>query len=123
MRVPKPKRRVTRKSLRAKADRLFSIFIRERDGNCCKHCGSTFQVQCAHIISRRYSATRWAEDNAVALCKKHHMKWTHDPLGWEEWVDERFGKKRLRSLKVRARQGVAKVDLEAVVESLTEVKR
>jgi hypothetical protein len=46
-------------------------------------------------------------------------------LGWEAWVDERFGPERLRSLKARARMGVAKVDLEAVVESLQvrEVRR
>ena len=58
----------------------------------------------------------------MCLCAGCHMKFTHDPLGWEEWVDERFGPGRLRGLKVRARQGVAKVDLEAVVESLEEVR-
>ncbi len=133
MRIPKPKRAMKgkarphrrrrtlpRMALRRKADRLFSIFIRDRDGNCCRECGASFRVQCAHIISRRYDATRWSLDNAVTLCAKHHMKWTHDPLGWEDWVNERFGPQRLRSLKLRARQGVAKVDLEAVVESLKE---
>ena len=112
------KRRTSRMALRRKADRLFSLAVRERDGNECRECGSHFRVQCAHIISRRYDATRWSLDNAVALCARHHMKWTHDPLAWDDWVDERFGKGRLRSLKARARQGVAKVDLEAVVASL-----
>jgi hypothetical protein len=46
------------------------------------------------------------------------MKFTHDPISWEDWVNERFGEARLRNLKVLARQGVAKVDLERVVESL-----
>jgi hypothetical protein len=46
------------------------------------------------------------------------MKFTYDPIGWEEWVNERFGPALLDGLKVRAKQGVAKVDLEAVVESL-----
>ena len=105
-------------ALRKKADRLFSLAIRERDGWACRHCGSTYLVQCAHIISRRYNATRWSLDNAVCLCAKHHMKWTHDPLGWEDWVEERFPG-RLAQLKIRARLGVAKVDLEAVVASLS----
>ena len=113
------KRRVSRMALRRKADRLFSLAVRERDGNECRHCGEHYRPQCAHIVSRRYDATRWSLDNAVCLCARCHMKFTHDPLGWEDWVNERFGKKRLRSLKVRARQGVAKVDLEAVVEALS----
>jgi hypothetical protein len=45
------------------------------------------------------------------------MKFTHDPIGWEEWTEERFPGK-LAQLKVRAKQGIAKVDLEAVVKSL-----
>jgi len=114
-----PKRRVSRMALRKKADRLFSVAIRERDGWACRHCGSTYRVQCAHIISRRYDAVRWSMDNAVCLCAAHHMKFTHDPLGWEDWVDERFGPGRLVQLKLRARSGVAKVDLEAVVEVLS----
>lgn len=65
-------------------------------------------------------ATRWSMDNAVCLCAKHHMKWTHDPVGWEAWVDERFGEDRLRDLKLRARQGVASVDLEGVVALLAK---
>ena len=119
--MKRSKHRASRMALRRKADRLFSVAIRDRDGNQCRECGSAFRVQCAHIVSRRYDATRWSMDNAVALCAKHHMKWTHDPLGWDDWVTERFGPGRLRGLKVRARQGVAKVDLEAVVESLGEV--
>lgn len=122
MRVPKPKRaakRVSRMALRRKADRLFSLAIRERDGHACRSCGEHYRAQCAHIVSRRYDATRWSLDNAVCLCARCHMKFTHDPIGWEAWIDERFGRRRLRGLKVRARQGVAKVDLEAVVESLS----
>jgi 5-methylcytosine-specific restriction endonuclease McrA len=108
-------------ALRNKADRLFSLAVRERDGHC-QACGAHWDLQCAHILSRRYTATRWAMDGAVTLCKGCHMKYTHDPLGWEEWVTERIGARRFRALKLRARQGVAKVDLEAVVASL-EVKR
>ena len=109
------KRRGSRQALRNRADKLFSEKIR-RDA-CCRNCGASWRLQCAHIVSRRYNATRWSTDNAVCLCQKCHMKFTYDPLGWEEWVEERFPG-RLAELKVRARQGVAKVDLEAVVESL-----
>ena len=111
-------KRKSRTALRNKADKLFSLAIRNRDDHCLA-CGTTFRLQCAHIVSRRYGATRWCLDNAVCLCARCHLKYTHDPLGWEEWVDDRFGKGRLVQLKLRARQGVGNVDLEAVVESLS----
>lgn len=112
------KKKPTRKALRNKADKLFSLAVRDRAGNQCQNCGGVYRVQCAHIVSRRYGAVRWALDNAVCLCAKCHMKFTHDPLGWDDWVNERYGPGRLEQLKLRARQGVAKIDLEAVIASL-----
>jgi hypothetical protein len=56
-------------------------------------------------------------DNALTLCKREHMRWTHDPLGWEAWIEERFPG-RLGLLKARALQGVAHVDYELLCESL-----
>ena len=116
-----PKRRVSRMALRTKADDLFRDAIRERDGWACRNCGSPVHPQCAHIVSRRYGAVRWCMDNAVCLCKGCHMKFTCDPLGWDDWVDERFGPGRLVQLKLRARSGVAKVDLEGVIAALEGV--
>ena len=116
-----PKRRVSRMALRKKADKLFSIAIRERDGWACRACGSAGMPQAAHIVSRRYAAVRWSMDNCVTLCKSCHMKFTMDPLGWDDWVNERFGEGRLVQLKLRARSGVAHVDLEGVIAALEGV--
>jgi len=112
------RRRKTRTALRNKADRLFSAAVRERDDWACRNCGSVRTPQCAHIVSRRYNATRWSMDNAVCLCQRCHMKFTHDVLAWEDWVVERFGEERYQDLKFRARQGVASVDLEGIVKML-----
>jgi hypothetical protein len=117
-----PRRRTAKrirkiKATRKLADRLFSQLIRDRDGNCCRECGSTYVVQCAHLVSRRYAATRHCLDNAVALCRAHHMKWTHDPLGWEAWIEGRFPG-RLAELKRRALAGVHAVDYSALVAEL-----
>lgn len=74
------------------ADAMFSRYIRDRDEGCRAagtNSGPTCSgyLQCAHIISRRYRAVRWDEDNAVALCAAHHMFWTHRPLEWVVWVN------------------------------------
>ena len=69
------------------ADKLFSQQVRAR--GICQAAGFRFecsmQLQCAHIISRRYKAVRWVEENALSLCGAHHIWFTHHPLEWEDF--------------------------------------
>jgi len=82
---------VSRTALRKKADKEFSLWIRRRDGECkvrswfpAVACNGNLQA--AHIVSRRYHAIRWDQDNAIAACAAHHLYGTHHPLEWEEAV-------------------------------------
>jgi hypothetical protein len=87
------------------ADKYFSLFIRQRDGKCVasgEHAGS---LQCAHLVGRSYKAVRTDPANAVALCAKHHVYWTHRPLEWDSWVTERIGERRYAELKGKALAG------------------
>ena len=71
-----------------RADTMFSRYIRDRDGRCMGQGSGpacSGYLQCAHIISRRYRAIRWREENAMALCQAHHTFFTHRPLEWMEW--------------------------------------
>ena len=111
------KRRKSRMALRKKADRLFSLAVRERGDWQCAVCGSTARLTCGHLISRSYSGVRWDFQNAVCQCWACNVKAKWDPIWWEDWIEERFPG-RLAQLKLRARQGVASVDLEGVVEML-----
>jgi 5-methylcytosine-specific restriction endonuclease McrA len=117
------KRRKSRLALRRECDRRFAVAIKDRDGWECRACGGTDRIQCAHVISRRYHATRWSLANAVALCAGCHMKYTHDPLGWEAWVEDRWGSAIYGELKRLARQGVAHIDYEAILETLPKGER
>ena len=105
------RRRKARKAKLKDADRLFSEYIRTRDDWQCKACGSPKRPQCAHLISRRYRAVRWNPGNAVCLCSACHVRFTHDPLGWEAWCEERFPG-TFTELKRIARLGIAHVDYE-----------
>ena len=89
---------------RQEADRLFSRYIRARDRHCVV-CGEPTNLQCAHLISRRYLAVRWDPGNAVALCVADHKRFTEDPLGWDAWCEERLGAEAWSRLKQRARRG------------------
>jgi hypothetical protein len=71
------------------ADALFAAETRDAcDGNCWLNGTDSIacngRLQCAHIISRRYLAIRWADDNAMPLCSAHHVYYTHHPLEWEQ---------------------------------------
>lgn len=81
----------------AACDALFGKIIRSR--GVCAACGQTWDLQCAHGFSRRYRALRWEEDANFCLCRGCHMKYTHRPLEWDEWLKERWGEDRYWELR------------------------
>jgi 5-methylcytosine-specific restriction endonuclease McrA len=82
-----------RRQNRTKAcDALFGKIIRAR--GACESCGQTWDLQCAHGFSRRYRSVRWDEVNAFCLCRGCHMKFTHRPLEWDDWLKADWGEVR-----------------------------
>jgi hypothetical protein len=82
LRCKKPAREdgLCRTHFARRADREFSLEIRERDGRCMAgRMGGRWPemmcnggLQAAHLISRRYQAPRHEPSNCVALCAAHH---------------------------------------------------
>ena len=70
-------RKISRKGLINKLDRIFSEYIRKRDANkkgmCkCITCSKEFawnDIDAGHFISRKEMNTRWDERNVAAQCK------------------------------------------------------
>lgn len=93
----------------AEADRLFSLWVRARDGRCTAktlfESPCSGPLQCAHIIGRRNKAVRFDPDNAHALCAAHHAKVDqHESLGGKyEWIVAVLGEERWQALVERAR--------------------
>jgi hypothetical protein len=99
-----PERLVAKKKqARDEADRLFSLLVRQRDKRCQVPGCRDMRLQCAHVLSRRYFATRWNPYNAMALCVGHHKQYTHDPIGWEEFCIRHLGEELYRGLRLTAR--------------------
>jgi HNH endonuclease len=73
-----------------RADRAFSKWIRTRDGRCQADEPHAGNLQAAHLISRSYKAIRTNTKNVTTLCAKHHMYFTHHPLEWENWVEDKW---------------------------------
>lgn len=72
--------------LEQRADRLFSLWVRARDGRCTypvgtgssrfldhPRCEVTEGLQAAHYIGRRNKRVRFDPWNVHALCPKHHV--------------------------------------------------
>jgi 5-methylcytosine-specific restriction endonuclease McrA len=114
----RPLRRKAKRKMRLHhADALFSTYIRTRDGWACTRCGSPVMPQCAHLHSRVYRAIRFNPDNATTLCKGCHVMFTHKPIEWADWCEERWPG-RLAVLRVQALAAHEHVDFDAVCEAL-----
>lgn len=100
-------RKITKaKRAKGKADRLFSQLIRSR--GACEKCGERdySKLQCAHIISRRYSATRTDERNAWCLCARDHLRLTDHPDEHVAFIFQTIGPEVFEELKVKAYAGI-----------------
>lgn len=98
--APRKRKRGRAASLAREADRLWSLVVRKRGE--CEVCGSTLRLQAAHGFSRRYRNTRWLPINGFCLCSGDHKRFTHDPLGWDNFLRVAWGGDVYADLRVCA---------------------
>ncbi len=79
------------------SDIWFSKCVRHSKNWTCEKCGKTYTaddargLDCSHIFGRRFRSTRWASENAQALCMGCH-RWYHEqPTESGVWVMEMIG--------------------------------
>jgi hypothetical protein len=107
-------RKAPKRELRKACDFVMAVVVKVRDRGRCVLCGSDQYPQWAHLVSRRYHGTRWQEANGWTLCRRCHMKWTYDPLGWDALCEQRLGAEAWANLKARARM-LSKPDYLAIL--------
>ena len=112
--VKKPKKQSKAKRMsrsKKEADRVWSLAVRERDGNQCqvRGCDATSRVFAHHIFSRRHLATRWDLDNGFTICWGHHKKGHTDHEWLRDEIIAKIGEDKFRHLKYRS--GLITVDL------------
>lgn len=114
------------KSLKAKADKLFSEYIR-REGVCLMSglantpsCAG--RLECCHVKSRRYLCLRWDPSNALPLCSAHHRHSHDHPDVFVGFVDRSFPL-RLDYLNKKMQELGGKVDIEEVIKGLEGLKK
>ena len=91
MRSYKPKktlnkvRKTSLAKLKRTADALCGALVRSRGVCEAKGYGKfkcSEQIQWCHIFSRRYQKLRWLPQNAIPMCKPHHVYFTYNPNEW-----------------------------------------
>jgi hypothetical protein len=113
------------KNAKGKADKLFSEIIRARgyceaegwDDRAC-----SYQLQTAHICSRRYSATRTDLRNAFCLCGRHHRHFTDMPREFSRFISGTWAQAHYDAVHKRA-VTPSKVDWLGRITFLERVKR
>jgi hypothetical protein len=111
------------KGAKGKATKLHAEIIRSK--GYCEHCGKSAaeaQIQCAHIVSRRYGATRTLLCNAYALCASCHFYFGQWPREFSRYISDTFAGSIYDQLKQYAEAGV-KTDYTERATELQRVKK
>jgi len=105
----------SKKTLRRKADTLFSKITRKKHPKC-QRCGKP-ATQIHHIYSRRHLTIRYDEDNVISCCSSCHFFVHQNPLDFTEWITQVRGKVWRENLKEK-RDMYMKIDYEQILERL-----
>jgi hypothetical protein len=111
----------SRKAQRARADRLWSRYIRLRDRDTCQRCGKPGNNP-HHIFSRRHLGTRHDPENGILLCPYCHRTVAHsDYEMFRAFLIGRMGERNFERLYVRAKTvmkpdyAMAEIALKALI--------
>ena len=92
---------------RTASDSRFSKRIRERDQFTCQKCRTVHApnskgLHCHHLFTRRIAATRFDEDNAVALCYPCHTRAHQEQAETRAWWRSVIGAERYDAMESKA---------------------
>lgn len=88
-------RKISRKGIRAKLDKLVDNYVKERDNFTCQHCCkrvSGSDCHASHVIPVS-AGLHWAYDvqNLKVLCFHCHINWWHkNPTEAGQWFRDKF---------------------------------
>lgn len=99
MRTTRP-RPDSRRALKVRRDRVFSIFIRLRDRTCVL-CGSTLNLECSHYHGRSNPESRVDPLNSHAMCGLHNQAHNSDREPYRRFLIRTYGEGVLDELERR----------------------
>ena len=107
---------------RTKWDKVFSDYIRERDGWKCQRCSRQYNkhspsskmgIHCSHFVGRANYKTRFEPANAMAICYGCHRYLGSNPIEHEKLWKRKFPlKERKKILELKNNIQLKKRDIE-----------
>lgn len=111
------------KGAKGQATMWHSKIIRARSGGKCERCGRpSDSLQAAHIVGRRYAATRTDLGNGWALDAGCHMRLTEHPDEHVAFAIQTLGLDGYELLRMKAYDG-KRVDWEAEAARLKAIAK
>ena len=135
IKLPKGSVSVTIPKLKKELDRVFSLFIRQRDSDFhgngrCVTCGvfrKKTQLQAGHYVPRQFLATRWEPENVHAQCGACNGFRGGEPEKMAAYIDALYGPTTAqaltaqRRLKFRPTRDWLEVQIKAYKEKIGEI--
>ena len=98
-----------RKKLIEKLDKVFSLYIRQRNAENgivrCFTCGMLFNWQltdCGHFVSRKKIPTRWEEKNCAVQCKSCNIFSEGNKYIFGKKLNEKYGEGTAERLIIKS---------------------
>lgn len=102
------------KTLIAKLDKVFSLYIRLRDSRpysyrafrciSCNQIKPIDKADCGHYYSRRLMSTRYDEDNCNAECSYCNRFDASHLIGYRDNLEKKIGTQRMELLRLKSAQ-------------------
>lgn len=129
----KPLNKYTDAQLTKKLDKLFSLYIRQRDADedgylkCCTCDNRTDwkEMDCGHFIPRGHHSLRWDERNAHGQCHKCNRYRAGEQYLMAQYIDNKYGKGTadlLNELRFK-KEAPRRLDKIAMIEKYKELVR
>jgi len=118
-------RKPSRKTLKTKLDKAWSIAVKKRAGNVCEVCKSSKSLNAHHYISRSNLRLRWELFNGVCVCPGHHLfnneSFHKDPEFGHYWMEEHRWED-LCKINVEKAKGIKKWTMDELQDKLKELE-
>lgn len=115
-------RKITRKGLVRKLDKIVGDIAKLRDRGVCVVCGSSSNPTSGHLFSRVAYSTRWDLDNVFCQCLNCNLKHEHDPYPLMKYATNLLGEEKVEELHFKYRHASKLKDfqLKELYEKLEE---
>jgi hypothetical protein len=114
----------TQATLKKDLDKVFSIYIRQRDKGVCVTCGTEKgwkYVHAGHYVSRAHMATRWDERNVHAQCPGCNIFKSGNMVEYTFFIKRKYGQPVLNDL-YRLKQTIRKWSIPELEERIEYYK-